>query len=174
MEAAGEEITLDSLRLALEERGIRFPRGGKHPSIMRLWLKKAGVIVGDRWQVNTIRLREVLGTDPEDYATLARFTPQQKAFALALANSGEARPQPANEIVKLASATYGVRFPDKSLPKDVLNPLSRRATSRPTRQRPGGAQSPSLSPRPTSSRPRSSARCVASLKGRSTPSSWAF
>lgn len=123
MVAAGEEITLDSLRLALEERGIRFPRGGKHPSIMRLWLAKAGVIVGSRWQVNTIRLREVLGTDPEDYAALARFTPQQKAFALALANSGETRPQPGNEIVKLASATYGVRFPDKSLPKDVLNAL---------------------------------------------------
>jgi site-specific DNA-methyltransferase (cytosine-N4-specific) len=32
-------------------------------------------------------------------------------------------PQPANEIVKLASATYGVRFPDRSLPKDVLNTL---------------------------------------------------
>jgi len=123
MVAAGEEITLDTLRLALEERGILFPRGGKHPSIMRLWLEKAGVIVGSRWQVNTIRLRDVLGTDPEEYPALARLTAQQKAFVLALANSGEVRPQPANEIVKLASATYGVRFPDKSLPKDVLNAL---------------------------------------------------
>jgi site-specific DNA-methyltransferase (cytosine-N4-specific) len=123
MVAAGEEITLDTLRLALEERGVRFPKGGKHPSMMRLWLAKAGVIVGNRWQVNTIRLRDVLGVDPEDYPTLARFTPQQKAFLLALANSGVAEPQPANEIVKLASATYGVRFPDKSLPKDVLNAL---------------------------------------------------
>jgi site-specific DNA-methyltransferase (cytosine-N4-specific) len=123
MVVAGEEITLDTLRLALEERGIRFPKGGKHPSMMRLWLAKAGVIFGSRWQVNTIRLREVLGVDPEDYPTLARFTPQQKAFLLALANSGVTDPQPANEVVKLASATYGVRFPDKSLPKDVLNVL---------------------------------------------------
>ncbi len=123
MMAAGEEITLDTLRLALDERGIRFPKGGKHPSMMRLWLAKAGVIVGSRWQVNTIRLREVLGADPQDYPKLARFTPQQKAFLLALANSGVTEPQPANEIVKLATATYGVRFPDKSLPKDVLNAL---------------------------------------------------
>lgn len=123
MVAAGEEITLDTLRLALDERGSLFPRGGKHPSIMRLWLQKAGVIVGSRWQVNTIRLRDVLGTDPEEYPALARLTAQQKAFVLALANSGEVRPQPANEIVKLASATYGLRFPDKSLPKDVLNTL---------------------------------------------------
>jgi len=123
MVAAGEEITLDTLRLALEERGLKFPKGGKHPSMMRLWLAKAGVIVGSRWQVNTIRLREVLGTDPGEYPVLARFTPQQKAFLLALANCGVTDPQPANEIVKLASATYGVRFPDRSLPKDVLNTL---------------------------------------------------
>lgn len=28
--------------------------------MMRLWLAKAGIIVGGRWQVNPIRLREVL------------------------------------------------------------------------------------------------------------------
>lgn len=123
MVAAGEEITLDTLRVALAERGVNFPRGGKHPSMMRLWLAQAGVIVGARWQVNPIRLRAVLGVDPSDFPALARFTTQQRAFLLALANTGVVTPQPANEIVRLASATYGVRFPDKSLPKDVLNAL---------------------------------------------------
>lgn len=123
MVAAAEIITLDTIRIALGERGVHFPRGGKHPSIMRLWLAKAGVIVGKRWQVNPIRLRAVLGVDPNEFSALARFTPQQRAFLLALANSSVTKPQPANEIVKLASATYGVRFPDKSLPKDVLNAL---------------------------------------------------
>ncbi len=123
MVAAGEEITLDSLRESLGERGVHFPRGGKHPSMMRLWLAKAGVIVGARWQVNPIRLRAVLGADPADFPALARFTAQQRAFLLALANTGVAEPQPANEIARLAAATYGVRFPDKSLPKDVLHAL---------------------------------------------------
>jgi hypothetical protein len=123
MVAAGEEITLDTLRLALEERGVHFPRGGKHPSMMRLWLAKAGVIVGSRWQVNPIRVRAILGVDPGDFPALARFTPQQRAFLLALANTGVATPQPANEIARLAAATFGVRFPDKSLPKEVLNAL---------------------------------------------------
>lgn len=123
MVAAGEEITLDTLRIALGERGVNFPRGGKHPSMMRLWLAKAGVIVGSRWQVNPIRLRAVLGVDPGDFPALARFTSQQRAFLLALANTGITEPQPANEIVRLAAATYGVRFPDKSLPKDILNAL---------------------------------------------------
>lgn len=123
MVAGGEEITLDTLRVALGERGVHFPRGGKHPSMMRLWLAKAGVIVGARWQVNSIRLRAVLGVDPGDFPALARFTAQQRAFLLALANTGVAEPQPANEIARLAAATYGVRFPDKSLPKEVLNAL---------------------------------------------------
>jgi site-specific DNA-methyltransferase (cytosine-N4-specific) len=91
--------------------------------MMRLWLAKAGVIVGVRWQVNPIRLREVLGVDPGDFPALARFSPQQRAFLLALANTGVTDPQPANEIARLAAATFGVRFPDKSLPKDVLNAL---------------------------------------------------
>lgn len=123
MVAAGEEITLDTLREALGARGVHFPRGGKHPSMMRLWLAKAGVIVGARWQVNPIRLRAVLGVDPGDFPALARFTAQQRAFLLALANTGVAEPQPANEIARLGAATYGVRFPDKSLPKEVLNAL---------------------------------------------------
>ncbi len=123
MVVAGEDITLDSLRFALEQRGIHFPRGGKHPSMMRLWLAKAGVIVGSRWQVDPIRVRAVLGADPSDFPALARFTAQQRAFLLALANTGVVTPQPANEIVRLANATFGVRFPDKSLPKDVLNAL---------------------------------------------------
>lgn len=123
MVAAGEEITLDTLREALGERGVHFPRGGKHPSMMRLWLAKAEVIVGARWQVNPIRLRAVLGVDPGDFPALARFTAQQRAFLLALANTGVIEPQPANEIARLAAATFGVRFPDKSLPKEVLNAL---------------------------------------------------
>lgn len=123
MVASGDEITLDTLRTALAERNILFPRGGKHPSMMRLWLAKAGVIVGSRWQVNPIRLRAVLGTDPSEFPLLARFTAPQKAFLLALANTGVSDPQPANEIARLAEATYGVRFPDKSLPKEVLNAL---------------------------------------------------
>ncbi|MCZ8285439.1 MAG: hypothetical protein O9353_08265, partial [Bacteroidia bacterium] len=123
MVAAGEEITLDTLRDALAERGVHFPRGGKHPSMMRLWLAKAGVIIGSRWQVNPIRLRAVLGVDPSDFPALARFSPQQRSFLLALANTGITTPQPANEIARLAAATYGVRFPDKSLPQQVLNAL---------------------------------------------------
>ncbi len=123
MMAAGEEVNLTTLRQALADRGIHYPPGGKHPSMMRLWLAKAGVFVGARWQVDNLRLREVLGTDPADFDVLAHLTTEQRFFLLALANTGVSTPQPANEIVKLAAATYGIRFPEKSLPKLVLNAL---------------------------------------------------
>lgn len=125
MTIAGERVTLDALRHALEERGIHFPKGGKHPSMMRLWLAKAGVFDagGGGWRVNERRLRALTGTDSDEFATLARFTSEQRAFLLALANSGVTGPQPANVIRDLAAATYGVRFPDKNLPQAVLNAL---------------------------------------------------
>lgn len=123
MTVAGEAVNLASLRQSLADRGIHFPPGGKHPSMMRLWLERAGVFIGSRWQIDDLKLRAVLGTNPADFGVLGHFTNEQCAFLLALANSGSNDPQPANELVKLAAATYGVKFPEKSLPKLVLNAL---------------------------------------------------
>lgn len=123
MTVAGEFVTLTTLRNGLAERGVHYPAGGKHPSMMRLWLAKAGVFVGARWQIDQIRLQVVLGSDSSDFDVLSGFTCEQRTFILALANSGITDPQPSSEIVKLATATYGVKFPEKSLPKLVLNAL---------------------------------------------------
>jgi hypothetical protein len=123
MTVAGEEVNLTTLREGLAARGVHFPAGGKHPSMMRLWLAKAGVFVGSRWQIDEIKLQQALGTAPDDFEVLARFTSEQRAFLRALVNTGIMTPQPANEIARLAQATYGVRFPEKSLPKLVLNAL---------------------------------------------------
>lgn len=125
MVAAGETVSLDTLPKALLERNISYPSGGKHPSMMRLWLAKAGVFVGARWQIDTHRIEAILGINPDEFAVLANFTAEQRAFLRALANTGETKPQSAKQIVQLASATYGIRFPEKSLPKLVLNALER-------------------------------------------------
>ncbi len=123
MAVAGEQVNLTTLRRGLAARGIHYPSGGKHPSMMRLWLAKAGVFVGSRWQVDPYRIEDILGLNPDQFDVLAGFTPEQRAFLRALANTGTPEPQPANEIAKLAEATYGVAFPEKSLPKLVLNAL---------------------------------------------------
>ena len=122
MQVSGERITLTSLRQWLDDRGIHFPRGGKHASIMRLWLEKAGVFTSG-WRVDIDRFEVVAGIAPKDIEALARFTPQQRAYLRALANIGTLGPHVASDVEKLATTTYGVKFNEKSLPKDVLYPL---------------------------------------------------
>ena len=122
IQVAGETVDLVKLREWLEERGIHFPRGGKHPSMMRLWLEKAGIFV-DGWRVDESRLREVLGASSEDIEVLAQFTPEQKAYLRTLGNMGGSGPYFSNDVEKLARATYGIKFNEKNLPKQVLYPL---------------------------------------------------
>jgi len=122
IQAAGETVDLVKLREWLEERGIHYPRGGKHPSMMRLWLEKAGVF--DRiWQVNQQKLKDLIGTSSEEIEALAALTPEQRCFLKALVNMGTKGPHPSNEIEKLATASYGIKFNEKNLPKQVLYPL---------------------------------------------------
>lgn len=121
MMASGEAVNLTTLRKGLQHRGIHYPAGGKHPSIMRLWLAKAGIFHGTSWRVSEDKIEEVLGISTDAFVELAEFGDEQKAFILALANTGITDWQPANQIARLASATYGVQYPEKSLPKLVLN-----------------------------------------------------
>lgn len=125
MTAAGEVVNLTTLREGLANRGISYPSGGKHPSMMRLWLAKAGIFTGARWQIDELRLQAVLGTGQDDFGALSALTNEQRFFLKALANTGVKSPQPSNEIAKLAATTYGVKFPEKSLPKLVLDALVR-------------------------------------------------
>ncbi len=121
MQAAGESINLTSLRRQLGERGITVPRGGKHMSTLRLWLEQAGVIVSG-YRVDEARLNEVLGLKFEEFEALAGFSPEQRAYLKALANA-DAGTHSSNVVERLASATYGVSFNEKNLPKQVLYPL---------------------------------------------------
>ena len=122
MQIAGETVTHVPLREWLEERGVHVPRGGKHPSVMRLWLEKSGVFL-DGWRVNRTRLQEVLGASLAEVEALAMLSGQQKAYLKALANIGGPGPYASNEIEMLARASLGIKFNEKSLPKDVLYPL---------------------------------------------------
>ena len=122
MQAAAEEITLNTLRKWLNERGICVPRGGKHMSTMRLWLERAGIFVSS-YRVDQTRLKEILGIGVDEFGILASLSPEQRAYLKALANVGGVGQYSSNDIEKLASATYGVVFNEKNLPKQVLYPL---------------------------------------------------
>jgi site-specific DNA-methyltransferase (cytosine-N4-specific) len=88
---------------------------------MRLWLDKAG-LTNKKWEVNQDVLNHILGTQDKS-SVLAELDNLQIAFLKALINTGKTEPQPASNIVKLAQSVYGLTFPEKSLPKLVLNKL---------------------------------------------------
>ena len=125
MHMRGERFDLQKLREWLQERGVHFPRGGKHPSIMRLWLEKAGVVTSADWQIDTDRLQEIIGASLDTIDEIAMLTIEQKAFLRTLANMGGLGPYLSNEVEKLASTTYGAKFEEKNLPKTVLYPLEK-------------------------------------------------
>jgi site-specific DNA-methyltransferase (cytosine-N4-specific) len=87
MRIAGEDVNLTTLREGLAARGVHYPPGGKHPSMMRLWLAKAGVFIGKSWQVDDLRLKVILGADRDQFDILSNLTGEQRAFLRALANS---------------------------------------------------------------------------------------
>lgn len=124
MEAAGEKINLLSLRRGLNERGLTVPRGGKHMSTLRLWLDRAGVIVSG-YRVDQARLHDILGVEVEEFEALAGFSGEQQAFLKTLANMEGGGPHQSNDIERLATATYGIAFNEKNLPKQVLYPLEK-------------------------------------------------
>jgi len=125
MHARGERVDLRKLREWLEERGIHFPRGGKHPSIMRLWLEKAGIVTSGDWQIDTQRLEQLIGATNYAIDEISIFSVEQKGFLKTLANLGGNGPYFSNEVEKLASTTYGIKFDEKNLPKTVLYPLEK-------------------------------------------------
>ncbi len=122
MTLAMEHITLTTLRKSCAERQIYYPSGGKHPSIMRLWLEKAGIFAKKSWNINNHQVDKILGLN-DNMEALRSLTLLQRIFLQTLINTGITEPQPANRIKKIAEATYSVNFPEKSLPKEVLNNL---------------------------------------------------
>lgn len=125
MQARGERVDLRKLREWLQERGIHFPRGGKHPSMMRLWLEKAGVVISADWRIDVTCLERIIGISGDIIDEISMLTIEQKAFLRTLSNIGETGPYLSNEVEKLASTVYGAKFDEKNLPKTVLYPLEK-------------------------------------------------
>jgi site-specific DNA-methyltransferase (cytosine-N4-specific) len=123
MQARGERFDLVKFRHWLEERGIHVPRGAVHMSSMRLWLEKAGMIISTDWQIDHSRLKSLIGVGTTDIDTLAMLSPEQKAYLKTISNIPTKGPYPANEIERLATQLYGVKYNEKMLPKQILYPL---------------------------------------------------
>ena len=123
MHTRGERFDLVKFRHWLEERGIHIPRGSVGMSTMRLWLEKAGVVTSSDWLIDHSLLEFLIGVKTNEIDTIAMLTPEQKAYLKTLSNLPTKNSYPANEIEKLATQLYGVKYNEKMLPKQVLYPL---------------------------------------------------
>jgi len=148
MQTAGEKITLHTLRKRLEQGGLHVPRGAVHLSSMRLWLAQAGIFDvsvkgGPRlYEVNQMRLKEILGIGLDVIDNLAQLNAAQRAFLRALTRIAEPDPFVANKVADLASALYAVEYNHKELPKSILFPLRDLGYIRATRTTAGRGAKP--------------------------------
>lgn len=123
MTAVGDPITHESLEAALRLRGMKVAKISRGLPSLRLWLEKAGIFSGGTWQIDALRLQQVVGTDPEEFTALADLSPAQRAFLRALASTGMTDPQLAGGIKELAETVYGVPILGKSFSGQVVKAL---------------------------------------------------
>lgn len=120
MRAAGDRITLTSLREALLERDVYTPRASKHASLMRLWLDRAGVTT-KTWQINERLYAEVIGLSQVELEAFVGLTVEQRAVLKVLAEVGTVV-----DSSKLRIATeraYPVKLNEKAFSR-LLKPLA--------------------------------------------------
>ena len=123
MTAAGDLITHENLEAALRLRGMKVAKISRGLPSLRLWLEKAGIFSGGIWQIDALRLQQVLGTDPDAFTALADLSPGQRAFLRALASTGKTEPQLADGIKNLAESVYGIPIPGKSFSGNIIKAL---------------------------------------------------
>jgi hypothetical protein len=124
----GREVTGDALAQYLSDQGFRVSVHNTAINTMRMWLAKAGLFpengrVAGAWRPDLAVKKQLLGMNDEDIAALAALTPEQIAFAKALARLNPDDWVQAAEVRDLAEAAEGVRIGRGSLPNEVLRPL---------------------------------------------------
>ena len=93
-----------------------------------MWLAKAGLFPesgrgAKAWRPDPAVKEVLVGMDDDTIAALAALTPEQVAFAKALARLDPDGWTPAAEVRDLAEAAEGVRIGRGSLPNEALQPL---------------------------------------------------
>lgn len=89
---------------------------------MKLWLQKAGLIIGD-WKINERELKALIGIESEDISHYKDLNPEQYYFLLALCNANNGTAMLATDIRNLATASFNIVFSEKAFAPKVVKPL---------------------------------------------------
>lgn len=125
MNQSGEQITLESLRKRINERGLYFPAGGTHFSSLKGWLSLSGVFDKDStsYKIHKDVVERIIGVKQDFIDKISSFDQEQKAYLKALAALGVSDWIPSNDVRSHAEKLYGINFSEKALPIKVLFPL---------------------------------------------------
>lgn len=124
LQAAGETVTLVTIREALERRGFHTALAGKSVSLIALWLRKANLFRSARgWAINMPVYHRLLDRTEQEIGALAGLSPAQKAVLRMLAKLGPGN-YDSSELRKMAQRQNpDVKLNEKQFPGDVLNQL---------------------------------------------------
>jgi Restriction endonuclease len=120
MRAAGEKITLNSLRETLAERGVHTSSANKSMSLMRLWLDAAKV-TDSRWQIDESAYSRILGLSETEIEALVELGKEERAILKTLAEIGIT--VDSSKLRKAAEAAYAVKLNEKAFAR-TLKPLA--------------------------------------------------
>lgn len=126
MQVEDRPITGDTLARYLTEQGFRVAEHNTAVNTLRMWLAKAGLFgsKGRReWAVSLAVKQQLLGFNDATISALVGLSPEQIAFAKALASVNPTGWIQASVIRDLAETRDGIRIGRGSLPNEVLTPL---------------------------------------------------
>jgi len=141
MHAAGERVTLNSLRRELDDRGIYTTSANKSMSLMRLWLDAAGV-TGPKWKIDEGVFHRVLGISKPELAALADLSPEERAVLRTLAELGTV--VDSSRLRRATERAHAIRLNEKGFAK-TLKPLAEKGL---LLFKPAGGKSAPVAPTP--------------------------
>lgn len=123
------KVTGDSLARFLTEQGFEVTEHNTAINSLRLWLAKAGVFPeakgADTWEIDELRVEEIVPLDREQIAILAGLTNEVQAFVRALCRANPTGWVAAADIRDAAESAEHVRIGRTSLPNEILKPLEK-------------------------------------------------
>ena len=122
MYLGGDSLTNANINISLIHQGFQLQQTSNNVQVMKLWLRQAGIIVGD-WKINEAALKELLGIESDEIALFKELSPEQYYFLLALCNAASNKPLVATDVRNLATASYNIDFDEKAFVSKVIRPL---------------------------------------------------
>jgi site-specific DNA-methyltransferase (cytosine-N4-specific) len=140
---AGEDVSSESLIKVLSARGFDYANTSNNAQVMKLWLEEAGVLTG--WHINEKKLADLIDISENELLLIKTLSKEQYFFIKAFCDFGSDDFQQAVTILKLAKASYGIDYKEKTFNNNVLKPLEKKGLIEMRKVTAGrGAKSPDI------------------------------